>query len=65
MLKSEANNVFVKFFKKVKNEKSSMIINVRSDHGTKLENQEFKIFYDQNRINHNLSIPRTPKKMGF
>ena len=52
--------VFTKFYRKVTNEKGFLIQNIRSDHGTKFKNQDFKNFYDEKGIGHNFSAPRTP-----
>ena len=62
--KDETFHVFSKFYRKVTNEKSFLIQNIRSDHGTKFKNQDFEKFYDEKGIDHNFSAPRTPQQNG-
>ena len=56
--------MFSKFYQKVTNEKKFLIQNIQSDHVTKFENQDFKKFYDEKRIDHNFSAPRTSRQNG-
>src|SRR5215469_9632940 len=56
--KNETFSAFVKFHKKVTNEKNVQIISIRSDHGTEFENHDFKNFCTENGISHNFSVPR-------
>ena len=62
--KDEIFHVFTKFYRKVTNEKGFSIQNIRSDHGTEFENQDFKKFCDEKGIGHNFSAPRTPQQNG-
>ena len=57
--KDETFHVFSKFYRKVTNEKYFSIQNIRSDHRTEFENQNFKKFCDEKGIDHNFSAPRT------
>ena len=50
---------FIKFWKKIKNEKGLEISNIRSDHGKEIENIHFKPFCDEHGISHNFLTPRT------
>ena len=63
--KDETFHVFSKFYRKVTNEKDFSIQNIRSDHGTEFENQDFEKFCDEKDINHNFSVPRTPQQNGI
>ena len=56
---------FSKSYQKVTNEKSFSIQNIRSDHGTEFENQDFEKFCDEKGIDHNFSAPRTPQQNGI
>ena len=62
--KDETFQVFSKFYRKVTNEKSFLIQNIRSDHEIEFENQDFEKFCDEKRIGHNFSAPRTPQQNG-
>ena len=62
--KDETFSIFLKFFKKVTNEKNTTIVSLRSDHGTEFENHLFESFCTENGINHNFSAPRTPQQNG-
>jgi hypothetical protein len=60
-LKDETIYEFVKFSKKVKNEKDISIINIRSNHGGgEFISDLFKMFCEEKRYHHNFSTPRTP-----
>ena len=62
--KDEIFHVLSKFYRKITNEKKFLIQNIRSDHGTKFENQDFEKFCDEKDIDHNFSAPRTPQQNG-
>ena len=62
--KDETFHVFSKFYQKVTNEKSFSIQNIRSDHRTEFENQDFEKFCDKKGIDHNFLAPRTPQQNG-
>ena len=62
--KNEAFDAFLKFHKKVSNQKGFSIIAIRSDHGTEFENQFFENFCTEHGIDHNFSAPRTPQQNG-
>ena len=62
--KDETFSAFVKFHKRVSNEKDLTIISLRSDHGTEFDNHDFETFCNENGINHNFSAPRTPQQNG-
>ena len=62
--KHESFKVFEIFCKRVQNEKGFFISCIRSDHGTKFENVEFRSFYEKNGIFHNFSSQRTPQQNG-
>ena len=57
-------STFVKYFKKVINKKGSIIITIRSDHGSEFDNLFFENFYNDNEIIHNFLVPRTPQQNG-
>ena len=63
--KDEALHTFIKQSKKVQNEKSFTLINVRSDHGGEFENHGFEMFCNEHGYSHNFSTPRTSNKMGL
>ena len=44
--------------------KGFCITSIRSDHGTKFENEFFKTFCNENEISHTFSSPRTPQQNG-
>ena len=48
----------------LKNEKSSKIVSIRSDHGVEFQNEKFEHFCEKHGINHNFSAPRTPQQNG-
>ena len=58
--KNEAFSAFSKFCRKNSNKKKLPIISIRSDHGTKFENKDFKKFYDKKNIDHNFLALTTP-----
>ena len=60
--KDEAFDIFLKFHKKVSNQKIFLIVAIRSDHGTEFENRFFENFYNEQEIDHNFSAPRTPQQ---
>ena len=62
--KNYAFKAFENFAKRVQKEKGFCISSIRSDHGTKFENEFFKIFCNENGIYHTFSSPRTPQQNG-
>ena len=58
--KDETFSAFVKFHKRVSNEKDLTIVSLRSDHGTEFDNHDFEAFCNENGISHNFFAPRTP-----
>ena len=58
--KDESFSAFLKFYRKVSNEKGVSVVCIRSDHGTEFENQDFKNFCNEKGIEHNFSALRTP-----
>ena len=60
--KNETFSAFIKFYKKVSNEKSATIVLIRSDHGSEFNNHYFKNFCNENDIEHNFSDPRTSQQ---
>ena len=63
--KDEALHAFIKHCKKIQNEKSSTLTNIRSDHGGEFENHGFELFCNENGYSHNFSAPRTPQQNGL
>ena len=59
--KNDAFKAFENFTKRIQKEKGFCISIIRSNHGTKFENEFFKIFYNENGISHTFSSPRTPQ----
>ena len=57
--KNDVFKAFENFVKRVK-KKGFFISSIRSDHGTEIENEIFKTFYNENGISHSFSSPRTP-----
>ena len=62
--KDESNHVFIRYCKKVQNEKGLNIVTIRSDHGGEFENNEMDEFCAKNGIEHTFSAPRTPQQNG-
>ena len=58
--KDETNHVFIRYCKKVQNEKGLNIIIMQSDHGREFENHEMDEFCAKNGIEHTFLAPRTP-----
>ena len=58
--KDETNNVFIRYCKKVQNEKGLNIITIRSDHGGEFEYLEMDEFCAKNGVEHTFSARRTP-----
>jgi len=54
--------VLLNFFKQIQNEKGLSIITIKSDHGSKFENENFQVFHENHCINHNISTPKTPQQ---
>ena len=59
--KNDAFKAFKNFAKRVQKEKDFCITSIRSDHGTKFENEFFKTFCNENEISHTFSFPKTPQ----
>ena len=53
---------FLEFCNKVQNEKGLTITCTRSDHGREFKNIDFENYYNEHRINHNFSTPRTSQQ---
>ena len=53
---------FLEFCNKVQNEKGLTITFIRSDHGREFKNIDFENYYNEHRINHNFSTPRTSQQ---
>lgn len=49
-----------KLAKVIHNKKRLSIASTRNGHGGELQNEKIKIYYDENDIQHNFSIPQTP-----
>ena len=62
--KDESTHVFIRYCKKVQNEKGLNIVSIRSDHGGEFENHEMDEFCAKNGIEHTYSTPRTPQQNG-
>jgi hypothetical protein len=62
--KNEAHKAFVKYCRRIQNEKGYTINNVRSDKGREFDNQDIELYCDQNGFGHNFSAPRTPQQNG-
>ena len=50
----------IRHCKKVQNEKSLTLINVRSDCGSEFENHGFESFCNEHGYDYNFSAPKTP-----
>nr|KYP35691.1 Retrovirus-related Pol polyprotein from transposon TNT 1-94 [Cajanus cajan]KYP38474.1 Retrovirus-related Pol polyprotein from transposon TNT 1-94 [Cajanus cajan] len=64
---SHKDNAFKAFriiSKRIQNEKDLKIKSLRSDHGGEFQNESFQTFCEENGINHNFSVPRTPQQNG-
>ena len=57
--KNDTLSFFLKLYRQISNEKNLKTIKIRSDHGTKFQNQDFEKFCTKNKIDHNFSTPRT------
>ena len=60
--KDEVFSTLTKFYHKILNEKNLSIICIHSDHGIKFENNYFKSFCNEKKIEHNFSTPRAPQQ---
>ena len=60
--KDEALHTFIKHYKKIQNEKSLTLANIRSDHGGEFENHGFELFCNENGYSHNFSASQTPQQ---
>ena len=56
--KFDTFSTFIKYFKKVTNEKGTTIVVIRSDYDSEFDNSLFESFYNENGIMHNFSTPR-------
>jgi transposase InsO family protein len=63
--KDEAFGKFKEFKKIVENQKERQIKILRNDRGGKYFSKEFSIFYKENGIIHQMTIPYTPQHNGF
>jgi transposase InsO family protein len=63
--KNEAHKAFVKLCRRIENAKRYVINNVKSDQGREFDNQDIKLYCDQNGFGHNFSAPRTPQQNGY
>ena len=61
----EALHTFIRHCKKVQNEKSLILISVRSDHGGEFENHDLETFCNEHGYDHNFFTPRTPQQNGI
>jgi len=62
--KNDTFHAFKKLAKVLKNEKSSKIVCLRSDHGREFLNEKFEHFCEKHGIKPNFSAPRTPQQNG-
>ena len=62
--KDEAHSSFIKFCKKIQNEKWYSINSIRSDRGWEFDNKDISKFFEENGFGHNFSTPRTPQQNG-
>ena len=53
---------FLTLFTRLTNEKNTTINSIRTDHGSKFDNNKFEEFCNKNRIKHNFSVPRIPQQ---
>lgn len=64
---SHKKDMFVAFQKLtqvIRNEKVLNIASIRSDHGSQFQNVDFENYFNDNRIEHTFSTPRTPQQKG-
>ena len=54
--KDDTFHTFVKFCKKVKNEKDSRIACIRSDNGREFRNESFNSYYDEHGIEYSFLV---------
>ena len=59
--KSDTFSAFIKYFKRVTNEKGITIVAIRSDHGGEFDNSLFESFCNENGMMHNFLAPRIPQ----
>ena len=62
--KNETFKSFEIFSKKFQKEKGFCISKIRSDYRGEFENESFKLYCEENGINHTLSCARTPQQNG-
>ena len=60
--KDETFSSFIKLLKRITNEKNTTIFSIRSDHGSKFQNQKFEKFCNEIGISYNFSAPRAPQQ---
>ena len=60
--KDKTYSSFIKFYKRVSNEKNTTIILNRSDHDSEFDNHQFENFCNENGIDHNFLAPRIPQQ---
>lgn len=63
--KNEVLNAFKKIVQEVKTETGNRVEVLRTDQGTEFTGEEFKIFLQENNINHEMSIEYTPQSNGL
>ena len=62
--KNETFKSFEIFSKRVQKEKGFCISKIRSDHGEEFENEYFKLYCEENDIDHSFSCAMTPQQNG-
>ncbi|KMQ85207.1 gag-pol polyprotein [Lasius niger] len=63
--KNEVLNAFKKIVQEVKTETGNRVEVLRTDQGTEFTGKEFKIFLQENNINHEMSVEYTPQSNGL
>lgn len=62
--KNDAFHSFVKFARKVQNERSYRISSIQTNRGGDFKNRNFLEFCDENSFEHNFSSPYMPQQNG-
>ena len=57
-------HTFIKYCKKIQNEKGLTLVNIRSDHDGEFENHGFESFCNEHDYGHNFFALRTPQQNG-
>lgn len=57
--RDEILQAFLRFCKRIQNEKSCLISKIRSHHGGEFENFAFEKFYEENGFKHEFTTPKT------